>query len=251
MNGTELEELKKPLACVNRYAEALDVLVPNLDNLECLRCGLDVKYDTPLAAQPPGTGKTALGRNITAERLRGAWCWRGGDAPAVEKALRDARDENLVLRTLLAHFPHHEETIMLLKHAEPLIIEMKALVTPDFGWGFDKAPAYAIFCTARGLRGSRPSTKTAFLSQDSTLQTAVGMVEELIEERNGAPVVLVLDDITDLDDPDFARDFATVQRPTPLHRAMHKLSRTLQLLHGIPRCSCTARDGRSGSPRAP
>jgi hypothetical protein len=62
----EQEALKKPLAFVNRYAEALDVLVPNLANHECLREGLDVKYDTPLAAQPPGTGKTLLGRNITA-----------------------------------------------------------------------------------------------------------------------------------------------------------------------------------------
>ena len=86
----EKEALKVPLAFVNRYAEALDVLMPNLANHECLRRGSDVKFDTPLAAQPPGTGKTALGRNITAilrrpreasaaveasvaERLRNPW----------------------------------------------------------------------------------------------------------------------------------------------------------------------------------
>jgi hypothetical protein len=53
----EMDSLSKPLAFVNRYAEALDVLVPNLSNHECLRCDSDVKYVTPLAAQPPGTGK--------------------------------------------------------------------------------------------------------------------------------------------------------------------------------------------------
>jgi hypothetical protein len=256
----EQEALKKPLAFVNRYAEALDVLVPNLANHECLREGLDVKYDTPLAAQPPGTGKTLLGRNITAilrrpreadaaaeaaiaERLRTAWCWGGGAAPAVELALRDPREENLVLRTLLAHFPHHEDTLLKLKHVAPLVIQMKGLVTPEFGFGFDRALAYAIFCAARGLRGTRPATKAAFLALDSTLQSTSGMVEQLVEEGNGAPVVLVLDDITDLALPVFDAYFATVPRSLSLHRAMAQLSATLQLLHGIPRCFvfCTGR----------
>jgi hypothetical protein len=43
MNAAGLEELEKLLAFINRYAEALDVLVPNLANLECQRCGLDVR----------------------------------------------------------------------------------------------------------------------------------------------------------------------------------------------------------------
>lgn len=256
----EQEALREPLAFVNRYAEALDVLVPNLANHESLRRGSDVKYGTPLAAQPPGTGKTALGRNITAilrrpreasaaveasvaERLRTALCWRGGPAPTVEKALRDPRDENLVMRTLLAHFPHHVDTLLKLKQVAPLVIAMKGLATPRFGLDFDAALAYAIFCAARELRGSRPATKGAFLAQDVCLQTPSGMVEQLIEERNGAPVVLVLDDVTDLQDPNFNEYFQTVPYATPLHRAMSKLSLTLQLLHSIPLCFvfCTGR----------
>jgi hypothetical protein len=251
--STELEALKEPLAFVNRHAEALDVLVPNLANQESLRCGSRVKYETPLAAQPPGTGKTVLGENITAilrrpreadvvaeaaiaERLRTAWCWGGGAAPAVELALRDPRDENLVMRTLLAHFPHHEETLLKLKHVTPLVIEMKGIVMPYFGLDFDSALAYAIFCASRKMDCSEAETESAFLAQPKDAQSSYGAVKTLLRRSGGAPVVLILDDITDLEDPDFNGYFQTVRRETPLHRAMAQLSATLQLLHGIPRC---------------
>ena len=256
----EYDALTMPLAFVNRYAEALDVLVPNLANHECLREGLDVKFDTPLAAQPPGTGKTVLGRNITAilrrpreadsaaeaaiaERLRTAWCWGGSPAPPVELALRDPRDENLVMRTLLAHFPHHEETLLKLKHVAPLVIEMKGLVTPDFGFNFDRALAYAIFCASQKLDGSEAETESAFLAQYKGAQSAVGAVKQIMRQRSGAPVMLVLDDITDLSRTKFAAYFAEEIKPTLLHRAMTELSSMLQLLHGIPGCFvfCTGR----------
>ena len=255
----ELEPLDIDLPFVNRYAEALDVLVPNLRNHHALHAGQRIKYVAPLAAQPPGTGKTALGEHITAilrrprddttaeaaiaKRMAGAWCWQGQAPAALARALQDPRDENLVMRTLLAMSnPVHHETLLALKDTQPLIIEMKGLVEPDFGWSFSKALAYAIFCAARGLRGTRPATKAAFLTQDSTLQTASGIVEELIEER-GAPLMLVLDDITDLAHPAFAKYFEGVARDSPLHRAMASLSLTLQLLHAIPRCFvyCTGR----------
>jgi hypothetical protein len=260
VSGGETESLKKPLAFVNRYAEALDVLVPNLDNQECVRDGLDVKFSTPLAAQPPGTGKTALGRNVTAilrrpreadveteahvaERLRTAWCWGGEAAKNVDEALRDGRDENLVVRTLLAIFPHQHDTVLRLKRTEPLVLQMKGLVTPRFGLDFDGALAYAIFCNARGLRGSRPETRAAFLAQDLAQQSAVGVVEKVIEERGGDPLLLVLDDITDLGHTRFAEYFHGEAQRTPLHRAMTELSISLQLLHAIPRCFvyCTGR----------
>jgi hypothetical protein len=256
---SEEESLTKPLAFVNRYAEALDILVPNLANQECLREGLRVKYITPLAAQPPGTGKTALGENITAilrrpresdigvetaiaTRLKTAWCWQDG-APSLHKALNDIRNENLVMRTLMARYPHHEETLLKLKYVKPLIIEMKTLVTPEFGFRFDRALAYAIFCAARGLRSTETATEDTFLAQRKSLQTSSGMVIHLIKEGNGAPVMLILDDITDLEDPDFSDYFNSEQQKTPLYRAMTKLSRTLQLLHSIPLCFvfCTGR----------
>jgi hypothetical protein len=255
----ELRALDRALPFVNRYAEALDVLVPNLRNHEALHAGDRIKYVAPLASQPPGTGKTALGENITAilrrprddaaaeaaiaKRLAGAWCWRGQTSAALARALLDPRDENLVMRTLLAMSdPAHHETLLALKGVQPLIIELRGLVTPRFGLDFDGALAYAIFCAARGLRGTRPATKAAFLSQDSTLQTASGFVEDLIQQRNG-PVVLVLDDITDLARTKFAAYFAEEDKTTLLHRAMTELSATLQLLHAIPRCFvfCTGR----------
>jgi len=258
VNAADLQALKKPLAFVNRYAEALDVLVPNLANQESLRDGSSIKFTTPLAAQPPGTGKTDLGRNITAilrrpretdaavvasvaERLRSAWCWEGGPASAVDAALADPRNENLVVRTLLAHFPDHEETILRLKRVEPLIIEMKGLVTPRFGLDFDGALAYAIFCSSRGLDGSADETETAFLAQRKGRQSAVGAVKTLLRER-GIPVMLVLDDITDLAEHRFSAFFGDTGK-SPLHSAMTELRVSLQLLHGIPGCFvyCTGR----------
>ena len=256
----ELKALDRALPFVNRYAEALDVLVPNLRNHEALQAGEDIKYVAPLAAQPPGTGKTALGRNITAilrrprgdaaaeadiaKRLAGAWCWRGQMSAAIARALRDPRDENLVMRTLLAMSdPAHHATLLALKSTQPLIIEMKGLVTPRFGLDFDGALAYAIFCNSRGLRGSKPTTEDAFLAQRKSLQTAVGAFYAAMQERGGAPLMLVLDDITDLARTKFAAYFSEEDKPTLLHRAMTELSATLQLLHAIPRAFvfCTGR----------
>jgi hypothetical protein len=173
------ESLAEPLAFVNRYAETLDVLFPNLANHESLRRRSIVKHKSPLAAQPPGSGKTALGFNLTAvlrrpreadaetetriaERLRRARWWGRNPAPAVDAALRNTRDENLVVRTLLVTYPHHADTVLRLKHTEPLVVPMRDLVTPDFGWGFDGALAYAIFCKAGGLDGSEPASRIAF-----------------------------------------------------------------------------------------
>jgi hypothetical protein len=259
-SSDEMESLDEPLAFVNRYAEALDVLVPNLANQESLRRRSKIKYKTPLAAQPPGTGKTELGCNLTAilrrpreadakteahvaERLRTAWCWGGEAAKKVDEALRDGRDENLVVRTLLATYPHHHDTVLRLKRTEPLIVNMKGLVTPDFGWGFDAALAYAIYCQAGGLDGSDPATCIAFVAQDPTLQSAVGAVKAIMRERGGDPLLLVLDDITDLGHPDFEGYFKSVPRTSTLHRAMIALSMPLQKLHAIPRCFvyCTGR----------
>jgi hypothetical protein len=211
-----LDSLAEPLAFVNCYAETLDVLFPNLANHESLRRRSIVKYKTLLAAQPPGSGKTALGLNLTAilrrpreanaeteariaEHLRHARCW-GGNPNA---ALRDTRDENLVVRTLLISYPHHRDTVLRLKHTEALVVQMRDLVTPDFGWGFDKALAYYIFCKTRGMDSREPASSVAFLAQNPTLQMAVGAVKAVIEERGGDPLLLVLDDITDLGGPDF------------------------------------------------
>lgn len=253
-----IQELEFPLAFVNRYAEALDVLVPNLHNAAAIRKGANVKFKTPLAAQPPGTGKTELGCNLTAilrrprdppdvevvlaERLRRAWCWRGNAGP-VERALRDGRNENLVVRSLLAAFPDEEELIMQLKDTKPLVIRMNELVTPRFGLDFDAALAYAIFCNARGLDGREPATRQAFLGQDPTLQSASGAVKAFMRERKGAPVLLVLDDITDLGHPNYDAYFISIQRNTALHRAMSGLSLHLQLLHSVRGCFvyCTGR----------
>jgi hypothetical protein len=150
-------EIHKPLAFVSRYAEALDILVPNLSNTDLLRQGYDIKFMTPLAAQPPGTGKTALGLNLTvilrrprdrpaleaavARRPQRAWCWGIDGAPEVQQGLRDGRDENLVMRTLLSAFPHEEKLLLRLKETEPLLIRMRELVAPEFGFSFDKALA--------------------------------------------------------------------------------------------------------------
>lgn len=186
--ASSFESLMKPLAFVNRCAEALDVIVPNLSNQESLRCGDDVKFETPLASQPSGTGKTALGRNLTAilrrprdadataevviaEKLKGAWCWRGGPPVAVETALRDPSDENMVVRTLFALFPHHKETIISLKRVEPLVISMKSIMPPSFGFDFNKAMAYSIFCAALHMPDNASTSWDAFVALHPTQQT--------------------------------------------------------------------------------
>jgi hypothetical protein len=170
-----------PLAFVNRCAECLDVLVPNLRNQASLLLHEKVKYNMPLAMQSPGMGQTALSDNLiailnrprepdaaaetaVADQLRGAWCWGGSPATYVDQALRDHRPENLVVRTLLAAFPHPdlEKTILRLKSATPLVIETKSLVTPRFDLDFEEAVAYAIFCKAHGSEPITVAPKLPF-----------------------------------------------------------------------------------------
>jgi hypothetical protein len=136
------------------------------------------------------------------------------------------------MRTLLAvSDPFHHETLLALKDAQPLMIEMKGLVPPDFffvvvvSWGFHKALAYAIFCAVSGMDGCEPETEDAFLVQRKSQQTAVGAVKALIRERRG-PVVLVLDDITDLARtklaPYFAEEKPTLQDAAGSHRCARR-----------------------------
>ena len=86
------EQFTGPLEFVNRYMETLDVLYPNFKNQETLRNKRGGKMYTPLAAQPPGTGKTALGLHLisvlrrprespaleedVSGRLKHAWAWK-------------------------------------------------------------------------------------------------------------------------------------------------------------------------------
>ena len=138
------------LTFVNRGAEVLDVLVPNLMNQERLSTGL--KMVTPLAAQPQGTGKTALGRNIctvlrrsretahdneeiVARRMAAAWTWteiEGRDRPNL---LRDARSDvgsdNLLMRVLLRRFPRQAPLLRALQKGSPLVVQMRDLRSSD------------------------------------------------------------------------------------------------------------------------
>lgn len=249
------EQFRRSLAFVNRSAEALDVLYPNLANQEALRTGDITVFATPLAAQPPGTGKTSLGVNminilrrpregaaeeaVIAARLSHAWCLDGRDA-AIQRGRRDSRDENLVMRVLLCEYEHHAQLLQQLKHTTPVVIQMKLLVEPAVGLDFDTALGYAIYTSAHKLNSRAAASLQRFKALSSLQQSAMGVVNDLVAT---APVLLVLDDITDLSSSHYASFFATEQRSTPLHRAMTTLSLTLQKLHTIPGCLvfCTGR----------
>jgi len=251
------ERLNRSLAFVNRYAETLDVLFPNLSNQEALRRGADTKKKAPLAAQPPGTGKTALGRNLiavlqrpreeagleaeVARRLMNAWAWRGSAhsaRSAIAAAIADPRDENLVMRTLRACFPHHAGTLERLKESKAIVVPMKELPRPGRMLGFDDALGFLIYTAATGSKNVKAYIK--FIENADLLRGSDGVVEALILERG--PLLLVLDDITDLALTQFEPYFRN-GKPTPLHNAMTELSLCLQRLHGIKDCFvyCTGR----------
>lgn len=247
-----------PLAFVNRHAEALDVLYPNLANQEALRRGAVIKFAMPLASQPPGAGKTALGSNITnimhrpredrqeeqlvAERLTQAWCLGGQGAGAIARARRDARDENLVMRMLLGAYSQHSQLLLQLKATQPVVVVMQTLVAPHVlpMGGFDAALAYAIFAAAHNLNADDSATFDHFMTLPRMQQTAAGIVTALVKR---GPLMLVLDDITELAMAKFTPYFADQQRSTPLHRAMKELSSVLQNMHRVHGCLiyCTGR----------
>ena len=253
------EQFNCPLEFVNRYMETLDILHPNLLNQEALRLKHGGKMYSPLAAQPPGTGKTTLGAHLTSvlrrprespklekevsRRLKNAWAWRGMTRSAqetIEAAMKDTRDECLVMRVLRVCFPHHGGTLERLRESEPVVVAMKALPRPDAQLGFDAALGLLIFAHAKGLDIDRTSTHEAFAAA-APLRSSTGAVKALIDERG--PLLFVLDDITDLQQPEYAAYFSSVSRATPLHRAMTQLNQSLQRLHGVENCFiyCTGR----------
>ena len=246
-------ELQSPLAFVNRYAEVLDVLFPCLYNQAALVKNSTVKMNTPLAAQPPGTGKTELGCNLInvlrrpretseaaeeaiAQRLSRAWCWEGNVVQAqniVAAARRDPRDENLVMRTLLVRFPGLADMLLRLKASTPVMCRMQDLPRPNRGFDFDAALAYLITCAAEGLR---PSTvaRTNFMERPVEWRTPDGAMAALIEQRG--PLLLVLDDIIDFADSDYSAYYESMNGCTLLHKAMAYLSFPLRRLQSVRGC---------------
>ena len=255
------ERLDGVLAFVNRYAETLDVFFPNLSNQEALRKPtLSAKMRSPLAAQPPGTGKTALGENLiavlrrpredavqqeeVARRLLNASAWRGAYHIArsmIDNAVADARDDNLVMRTLRVCFPNHVETLERLRASTPIVVPMKSLPrqtlnTPNNN--FDDALGFLIFSAATGTKSR--CRYHEYTNTDDRNGGSDGTVEALIRDRG--PLLLVFDDITDLALKQFESYFGST-KPTPLHNAMTELSICLQRLHSIKGCFilCTGR----------
>jgi len=251
------DDLYRSLGFVNRYPEVFDVLCVNLDNQDTLLAGDITKMYTPLAAQPPGTGKTTLGRHIThvlrrpreasaaqeadvARRLLGAWTMQDLPAtPLLAAAQADPRNENLVMRLLMQRYPRHVGMLLALKESTPILVQMKDLPDPGTFNTFNDALGFLIFCSAKGRKSAREYV--AYVESAEEVRGAVGVVQALIRE-NG-PLLLVLDDITDLQRGVYASYFSNSNKSTALHRAMSEFSLTLQQLHAIKGCfiMCTGR----------
>ena len=167
----------------------------------------------PLAAQPPGTRKTVLGRNLIAVlqrpreeagleaevalRLMNAWAWRGsayGARSAIAVAIADPRNENLVMRTLRACFPHHAGMLERLKESKAIVVPMKELPRPGRLLDFDDALGFLIYTATPG--NEDPDEYAEYVRAAKRLRGSDGVVKALIRERG--PLLLVLDDITDL-----------------------------------------------------
>ena len=238
----------RSLAFVNRYAETLDAIVPNLEN-ELAAKG--EKVWSPLAAQPPGTGKTVLGLNLAlvlrrprekdaareaeiATRLERAWCWNGNSAVAratIAHARKLPGDESLVLRTLKVMFPESKMLPALITSV-PVLVELKTLPPPGAMLGFDDALGFLIFVAATGVNSVKAYMR--YCDEADMPRQASTVVKALVRDRGA--VVLLLDDITDLQSPKFAGYFADARTLAPLHSAMSVLSLSLQELHSIKGC---------------
>lgn len=157
-----------PLAFVGRCGEVFDVLHVNLRNQEALRTGSNAKMWTPLAAQPPGTGKTDLGRHIvdvlqrpqessaaalseTTRRLLSARAWHGAPAGVQDRVAAELMEtgpggtlfgqqnlpgENATMRLLCTTFPHHTRMLHALKASTPIVVPLRALPRPGTLLGF-------------------------------------------------------------------------------------------------------------------
>ena len=251
------EDPGDPLAFVNRYTETVDVLIPNLDNQRAIVQHESVyKPLSPLAVQPPGTGKTLLGLNLSnvlnrpredakveafvASRLKDAWSSKRmiGFQTALDEALHDPREENLVMRLLLVLYPDLQQMLLDLKTVTPLLVKMNNLEYPPLAPNFATALGAAIFSAARPEFADYSFKELIDAYSKFTIHalTPVGVVKTLKRNNNNKPVMLVLDGIQDLQTTDYSPFFKNINRDLPLHRAMLGLSAELQLLHMIPGC---------------
>lgn len=233
-----------PLPFVNRSAEAIDVMWPNMRNQLSLARNARQKAFTPLAGQPAGTGKTELGCHLAdilnrprelddaaeaalASRLKTSWSL-SREPHWLDAALRDSRSDNLVVRTLLAAFGADcEATILQLKTAPTIVIVMKLLDTSAATLAI--ALSYAIYCAAAKYAG----VEAVALPKYASAGTLALLVDALIKAAD-SPLILVLDDIVDLGDHQFKPWFGS--EPDRLYSAMKALNMQLQVLHSIRRC---------------
>lgn len=250
------------LAFVNRGAEVLDILVPNLLNQQQLSGARKMK--TPVAAQPQGTGKTALGLNIcnalrrprertapdeeiAARRLRAALTWSDVEGSASPRCFLDARkdpsNDNLLMRVLLHRFPHLAPLLRVLQKGKPLIVRMQDL---DSSFpSLDEAIGYALFKAHTG--STALVAFAAFIAQSAVVSGRAANIASAIVCRSGGCAMIVLDDINALGDDDFIKWWpGAAGTPTAVrfHLAMKKLSPCLDRLHRTPGCLVYA-TGRS------
>lgn len=238
------------LAFVNRGAEVLDVLVPNFMNQLC-RSRIDVIMFTPVAAQPQGTGKSALGINIchvlrrpreepeqeelVARRLRAAWTWKDIGDDCLNTARSDASSDNLVTRVLKHRFPRQAPLLRALQKNNPVFVQLHDLRL-TYG-SLDEALGFALFSA---YTGSSDALKfDAFRKHNSLVSGCVIDIISVIVRRSGGCAMIVLDDINQLGNVRYAKwsgadNFASAA--VRLDLAMIALSPTLECLHRSAGC---------------
>lgn len=240
------------LAFVNRGAEVLDVLVPNLLNQQ--RRSSHLKMSTPIAAQPPGTGKTILGYNIcnvlrrpreasedeeiVARRLAAAATW-SEIVCDMSNCLRDARSDagrdNLLMRVLLRRFPQQELLLRALQKGVPLVVRMEDVRSTEAS--LDAALGVALFAAHTG--DSSASGLAVFIRNNDLVSSSAVDIASAIVKLSGGCLMLVLDDINALGNEAYAKWCGARADDPPairLHRAMRALSPCLGRLHRTQGC---------------
>jgi hypothetical protein len=240
---------RDPLAFVNRGAEVLDVLVPNFIN-QTYRSMANKKMFTPVAAQPQGTGKSALGMNIcnvlrrpredlaeeeiVARRLRAAWTWiEIGDA-CLSAARSDASSkDNLLMRVLLRCFPSQAPLLRALQKNDPVVVRLQDLRTTCKT--LDEALGFALFSAHTG--SSSAAEFAAFIKKNDLFSGCAVDIAAAIVRQSGGCAMIVLDDINELGNPECikwttaAGTASEIKAAVRLDLAMRALAPCLERLH--------------------
>lgn len=172
-----------------------------------------------------------------AEQLKQSWaCCSGIFHPsAVDRALAEptgSSSDTLLLRSLRHMYPEHADVVNKLKDANTLFLRLSFWYR---GRSADEALAFAIYAAGSVDPSEGGAVFEVFQMQPDVARTAAGAAQAHIEAHGGAPLMILLDPLTEATAL-CGTVMPGINRQAKLLAGLAALSPVMRALHGVRGC---------------